>query len=132
MCEEVCPFNEPNENLKSGFRKFGIYPLNADPVLEKLLGGLIGSQTAEDSVSTASSAIINILQSMRSLSESNRRRKKRIDVAQGKSISTCDLYEAVECNVENENATSHNHTKVFGHPFGCQSTSSSIKFQSAS
>ena len=38
----------------------------------------------------------------------------------------------MESDVENENATLHNHTKVFGQPVGCQSTSSSVKFQSAS
>ena len=38
----------------------------------------------------------------------------------------------MESNVENENATSHDHTKVFGQPVSCQSTSSSVKFQSPS
>ena len=38
----------------------------------------------------------------------------------------------MESHVENENATSHDHTKVFGLPVSCQSTSSSVKFQSAS
>ena len=128
LCDEVCPFNEPNENLKSGFRKWGIYPLNAGPVLERLPGG----QTAEDSASAVSSAIVNMLQSVGTPPESNRRRKKRTDVAPGKSISTSDLRDAVESNVENENATSHDHTKVFGQPVDCQSTSSSVKFQSAS
>ena len=132
FCNEVCLFNEPNENLKSGFRKCGIYPLNAGSVLERLPGGLTGSQTAEDSASAVSSAIVNMLQSMRTPPESNRRRKKRVDVAPGKSISTSDLRDAVESNVENENATSHDHTKVFGQPVSCQSTSSSVKFQSAS
>ena len=37
----------------------------------------------------------------------------------------------MESNVENENAASHDHTKVFGQPVSCQSTSSSVKFQSA-
>ena len=69
---------------------------------------------------------------MRTFSESNRRQKKRIDVAPGKSISTSDLCDAVESNVENENATSHDHTKVFGQPVSCKSTSSAVKFQSAS
>ena len=68
---------------------------------------------------------------MRTPLESNRRRKKRIDVAPGKSISTSDLRDAVESNIENENATSNDHTKVFGQPVSCQSTSSSVKFQSA-
>ena len=132
LCDEVCPFNQPNENLTSGFRKCGIYPLNADPVLERLPGGLTGSQTAEESASAVNSAIVNMLQSMRTPPESNRHRKKQIDVAPGKSISTSDLRDAVESNVENENATSHDHTKVFGQPVGRQSTSSSVKFQSAS
>ena len=43
FCNEVCPFHEPNKNLKSGFRKCGIYPLNAGSVLERLPGGLTGS-----------------------------------------------------------------------------------------
>ena len=43
LCDEVCPLNEPNEILKSVFRKCGIYPLNAGPVLERLPGGLTGS-----------------------------------------------------------------------------------------
>ena len=132
LCDEICPFNESNKNLTSEFRKCGIYSLNAGPVLERLLGGLTGSQTAEDSASAVSSAIVNMLQSMRTPPESNRRRKKRIDVSPGKSISTLDLRDAVEPNVENENAISHDHTKVFGQPVGCQSISSSVKFQSAS
>ena len=76
--------------------------------------------------------IANMLQSMRIPPKSNRPQKKQIDVAPGKSIFSSDLRDAVESNVENENATSHDHTKVFGQPVGCQSTSFSVKFQSAS
>ena len=45
LCDEVCPFHETNDNLKSGFKKCGIYPLNAQPVIARLPGGLTGPQT---------------------------------------------------------------------------------------
>ena len=56
-----------------------------------------------------------------------------MDVAPSESIFTSDLHDSVVFNVENENAISHDGTKVFRHLLGCQCTASSaIKFQSAS
>ena len=126
LCDEVCPFHETNDNLKSGFKKCGIYPLNAQPVIARLPGGLTGSQTTEESASAVSSAIINMLHSMISPPESNRRQKKRIDVAPGKGISTSDLHDYVGSNVGNGNAKWHDQTNVFKRSSDCESTANPL------
>ena len=33
LCDDVCPFHESNANLKAGFQKCGLYPLNVQPVI---------------------------------------------------------------------------------------------------
>ena len=43
----VCTFHEPNESLKAGGKKCGLYPWNVQPVLQRLPGGIIGPQTSE-------------------------------------------------------------------------------------
>ena len=63
---------------------------------------------------------------MRSSPESNRRRKKRIDVAPGKGISTSDLHDDVGSNVGNGNAKSHDQTNVSKRSPDCESTANSI------
>ena len=45
---DVWPFNEPNENLKAGCKKRVIYPLNLQPVFQRLPGGIVGPQTSEE------------------------------------------------------------------------------------
>jgi len=72
------------------------------PVLERLPGRPTGSQTTERSAPDVSKAIINMLHSTKSPPESNRRRKKRIDVASGRSISSSDTHEAARSNVGKE------------------------------
>ena len=49
LCDDVCPFHEPNENLNAGLKKCGLDPLNVQPVLQRLPGGIIGLQTLEES-----------------------------------------------------------------------------------
>ena len=48
LFDDVCPFHEPNGNLKAGFKKCVLYPLNVQPALERLPGGIIGPQTLEE------------------------------------------------------------------------------------
>ena len=45
---DVCPFHEPNENLKAGSKKCGLYPLNVQPVLQRPPRGKICPQTSEE------------------------------------------------------------------------------------
>ncbi|XP_060810031.1 uncharacterized protein LOC132904125 [Amyelois transitella] len=70
-------------NMMSGFRAAGIYPFNKQKVLDRLPKEDIGGQEIE-------SALTNFLKESRYGSSSNQstRKKRRLDVAPGKSIAT--------------------------------------------
>ncbi|KAJ8944259.1 hypothetical protein NQ318_013671 [Aromia moschata] len=79
------------ENLKSGFRKAGIYPLNRDVVLARLCTrSLEGNAAIKDALGDS---FIQHLNKTRTESVSTRtiRRKKRLNVPPGRSITAADL-----------------------------------------
>ena len=88
------------ENLKSGFRKSGIHPFNPQKVLKRLPDhGLnqdgdastsTGTATNIDTVRKVSDAVLGVLKRMRGVDEERpKKRRKKINVIPGKSI-TCD------------------------------------------
>lgn len=81
---------ETSPNLVSGFRKCGIHPLNADAVLARLPDAKRG--TDADRASNISSAVLDMLKSMRGVNEPvQKKRRKKIAVEPGKSISVEDM-----------------------------------------
>lgn len=78
-------------NLKSAFRKTGIFPLNREEVLNRLCSRVV---TSEVEISgKVSESFIDYLDKKRTEATQVRkiRRKKRLNVAPGKSISASDL-----------------------------------------
>ena len=60
LCDNVCQCNEASEKIKFGFKKCGIFPLDAQPVLERLPVSVSSPQnrTENDSVTVVSNALI--------------------------------------------------------------------------
>lgn len=76
-------------NMKSGFEKCGLYPLNPNSPKSRL-----PRQTStEDINNTVSSVVLDMLQETREGNEptTKKKRKKRCDVKPGKSITEADL-----------------------------------------
>lgn len=82
--------SETSNNLVAGFKKAGIWPTNADPVLERLPDSAKSdSDTATDNVSAV---VVNMLQDMRGGKTPQKRvRRKKVTVSPGKSVSAEDL-----------------------------------------
>lgn len=81
------------ENIRSGFRKTGIYPFNANEVL-KTLPSDSGDETTVDSGNTSvSEAFVNILKNMRHGSDEGRKpmRRKKITVEPGCSVGSVSI-----------------------------------------
>lgn len=88
---------QQSENMKSGFEKTGICPLNENIVLKRLPDGNNDS-TNDDTGSSkhqVSAALIDMLAEMRGVNKDVeiRRRRKKINVAPGKSIGVEDIME---------------------------------------
>jgi hypothetical protein len=88
---------QQSENMKSGFEKTGICPLNENIVLKRLPDGNNDS-TNDDTGSSkhqVSAALIDMLADMRGVNKDVeiRRRRKKINVAPGKSIGVEDIIE---------------------------------------
>ena len=80
---------QTSDNLKAGFKKCGISPLNAEQVLHRLPDWKSTNDPADVDVNVSES-LIDMLKDMRGVSsgtEPVRRRRKKITVAPGKSIS---------------------------------------------
>lgn len=96
-----------SENLKSGFRKAGLLPLNKNEVL-KMIPNTDAKNRTDETVSLVRDAFVNYLNNMRygDQEQTIRRRKKKINVEAGKSVSVEDLDESTEsnlvCNTESE------------------------------
>ncbi|KAK9708041.1 hypothetical protein QE152_g27462 [Popillia japonica] len=86
------------DNLKSGFRKTGIFPIDRQQVLNRLCNTIItnASETVRENVGNT---FIEHLKKVRQEATTVRqiRRKKRLNVPPGKSISSTDF-------MNNENA----------------------------
>lgn len=90
LLESIKPNQE--KNIQSGFRKCGIYPLDRQQVLNRL-----PSAPAEDArqiEENVNNVVVDMLKSMRhSDTPVQRRRRKKVDVAAGKSVSGADFRE---------------------------------------
>ncbi|VEN60718.1 unnamed protein product [Callosobruchus maculatus] len=98
-----------SENLKSGFRKCGIFPSNREQVLNRLT---FRNVTADNEViRNVSDSFIEHLTKIRCDSTKTRqiRRKKRLNVPPGKSISAADLLNPQE-------TANDNHVTVIDEP----------------
>ena len=74
------------ENLVSGFKACGIYPLDPTKVLEKLPDGSLPS----DINNAVSGVVLAQLKDMRSPREAKKvQKRKKVDVEPGKSVSSC-------------------------------------------
>lgn len=83
--------DETSENIKSGFRKSGIYPFHPDKVLERLPD----YRKNEEEISveeTVSESFIEVLQELRGTKDERKvTRRKKIQVPAGKCIRAEDL-----------------------------------------
>lgn len=102
LYSKVYPTEETSKNLKAGFEKCGIYPFNPDKVLVRLPD----HQTAEVATTSeieanTSSAVIEVLKELRGVNNvaAEKRKRKKLIVESGKSISQHDLDE--DFNKEN-------------------------------
>ena len=81
------------ENLRSGFRKCGIFPFNLQRVLERLPdheSNQDGNTTA-DTDRRVSGAVLEVLRKMRGVDEERPKKRKKINVTPGKSIICDDI-----------------------------------------
>ncbi|KAJ4436215.1 hypothetical protein ANN_18845 [Periplaneta americana] len=79
------------ENLKSGFKKTGIFPLDKEEVLKSL-----PRDNLEQINSSVSESFLQHLQQLRYGEEPACKRKRRVNVPPGQSITPEDLIEGVE------------------------------------
>ena len=79
-------------NIIAGFKKCGIYPLNPDEVLKCLPDSELAERTNDDINADVSGAVVEMLRSLRGVDEEpTRKRRKKISVEPGKSISVEDI-----------------------------------------
>ena len=79
--------NKEKENLMSGFRASGIYPLNRHQVLKRL-----PEQSTSDVADTVAQSVLEHLKEMRGLAEkTNQKKRTRMMVEAGKSIAHEDI-----------------------------------------
>ena len=74
------------ENLKSGFKACGIYPMDPNEVLKKIPG-----ESAKEIQLNVSQVVLQRLQNMRNQEERPKIRRKRVQVDPGKSITSVDI-----------------------------------------
>lgn len=73
LYEKLYPGNEEvNENITSGFRKTGIYPLNPDEVLQRL-----PDEHSEMFSSIVSESLVDLLKNLRGVNENQPARRKK-------------------------------------------------------
>lgn len=92
LYEYIYPDGENfSNNLISGFAKTSIYPFNPETVLSRLPD--VQPENDDSAAVVVSESLIDLLRKMRGTDEDNlsRQRKKRINVAPGKSISAEDF-----------------------------------------
>ncbi len=80
-----------SQNLVSGFRTTGIYPVDRQEILRKLAGGTDENQQQSESSLLIAETIKSVLEKSRyEKTPRQRTKKKRIAVVPGKSVSTVD------------------------------------------
>ena len=83
-----------SSNLQSGFRTFGIYPLCAQKVLDKLPDADIADDADAAVNAKVSGSVIELLGKMRGLddAEKPKPKKRKVAVEPGVSVSLEDVY----------------------------------------
>ena len=81
------------ENMKSGFRKSGIYPLDRNQVLARLPGSVDGAAEA-----VSASFIEHLVQMRGEDKDAPRRKRLKVSVVPGRSISADDVADLLESN----------------------------------
>lgn len=76
------------DNIQSGFRKCGIFPFDPSVVYARLPPGSCSTTVNEDSINDT---LINYLRTVRFSTQNTSSRKKKLNVAPGKSVSREDL-----------------------------------------
>jgi hypothetical protein len=96
---------EPKQanNIKSGFRKCGIFPLNKDEVLPRVFCSKVNDAVKELSINQAvSDAVLHRLNQIYQVGVCVKQRKRRINVVPGKSISLAEFRSLEDEEVEGE------------------------------
>lgn len=86
-------------NIKAGFRKCGIYPLNRDEVLKQL-----PCRVEEGAEEHISNAVVDVLKSLRYADTTvvQKKRRKKVDVPAGKSVKGADFESGDEAEMDVE------------------------------
>ena len=81
------------DNLKSGFKKCGLWPMNKEKPFASLPSSGGDSSLNDESTSSINDSLISVLQNMRygDGSKSKRGRRKKIDLEPGKSVGISDF-----------------------------------------
>ena len=91
--------SETSENLKAGFNTCGLVPINPNKVLDKLPDGTKSVESPRKSSSRVSEVVVGMLKRMRGVDgddENKRKRRKKIDVPPGQSISYEDFVQSAQ------------------------------------
>ena len=92
------------QNLQSGFRATGIYPLDRNQILKKL-PGTDDTKSNESFGNSLNDTVIQFLRGIRNKKAARTQRKKKINIAPGKSIGLEDfeIGESSGCSVPTKN-----------------------------
>lgn len=88
-------------NVKAGFRKSGIYPLNRNEVLSRLPQMPVGTEATE-AAKHVSRAVVEVLKELRYSTPTKQRKRKRIVVTAGKSVIGADFQAEQEEEIDRE------------------------------
>ncbi|XP_039298793.1 uncharacterized protein LOC120354877 [Nilaparvata lugens] len=92
--------DKASSNLQAGFCKTGIFPFAPEKVLQQLPDGRLDNDISfEDASKGVSDSVLELLKKMRGGSETTRKRKRKVDVPAGKSITLADL----NCSIQESN-----------------------------
>lgn len=101
VCTKLHENRKFGDNVQSGFRKTGIFPFDQEKVLSKLPGSRPTGTTDEDGNTVLADSLTDFLRSKRygncdPQSANRPQRKKRLQVAAGRSIRTADFQDSNE------------------------------------
>ena len=91
-------------NLKAGFRKCGIVPLNKMIVLNRLPDANLEREDLEQEKANIDTAFTDMFKELRYSDESQPRKRKRMDIMPGRSVIGADFANANENDNEGENS----------------------------
>lgn len=99
-----------SQNIISGFRKTGIVPLDINQVLTRLPDG---DQDDNDHLSAVTDYVLDLLKEMRygSMNITEPKRKRKLNVVAGKSVSFKEIEDYIESGPSGENKKKKNNDK---------------------